>query len=233
MKIKVFYRDEMTVDGVESFSPSAGKPQKAVEAWLGKNLTIEVVAPRPVDLKDVCLAHCNEFVEKIHHCEVDNGFGTRDDRVSNAVLFTCGAMLEAARCAVEEGIVTCAPVSGFHHAGYDFAQYYCTYNGLMVAACKLNQLFDIRVGILDLDQHIGDGTEDIISRINADFVSHHTQGGHRCHADMAGQFLHGLEQLIETKFADCGIVLYQAGADPHIDDPLGGWLTTEQLAWRD
>ena len=37
-----------------------------------------------------------------------------------------------------------------------------------------------------------------------------------------------LEQL-----AGCGIVLYQAGADPHVDDPLGGFLTTAQLALRD
>lgn len=32
---------------------------------------------------------------------------------------------------------------------------------------------------------------------------------------------------------DCDVVLYQAGADPHVDDPLGGWLTTQQLAERD
>ena len=29
------------------------------------------------------------------------------------------------------------------------------------------------------------------------------------------------------------IVLYQAGADTHIDDPLGGLLTTEQMRERD
>ncbi len=33
--------------------------------------------------------------------------------------------------------------------------------------------------------------------------------------------------------ADCAVLLYQAGADPHVDDPLGGWLTTEQLRERD
>ena len=33
--------------------------------------------------------------------------------------------------------------------------------------------------------------------------------------------------------SDCDVILYQAGADPHINDPLGGWLTTEQLAERD
>jgi len=35
------------------------------------------------------------------------------------------------------------------------------------------------------------------------------------------------------QFSDCEVILYQAGADPHINDPLGGWLTTEQLAERD
>ena len=33
--------------------------------------------------------------------------------------------------------------------------------------------------------------------------------------------------------AQCDIVLYQADADPHVDDLLGGWLTTDQLKIRD
>lgn len=32
---------------------------------------------------------------------------------------------------------------------------------------------------------------------------------------------------------DCDVILYQAGADPHVDDPLGGWLTAAQLSRRD
>lgn len=28
-------------------------------------------------------------------------------------------------------------------------------------------------------------------------------------------------------------MLYQAGADPHVNDPLGGWMTTAQLYERD
>lgn len=31
------------------------------------------------------------------------------------------------------------------------------------------------------------------------------------------------------QLAGCDVLLYQAGADPHIDDPLGGWLTTGVL----
>jgi acetoin utilization deacetylase AcuC-like enzyme len=34
-------------------------------------------------------------------------------------------------------------------------------------------------------------------------------------------------------FAGYDLLIYQAGADPHIDDPLGGFLTTAELAERD
>jgi acetoin utilization deacetylase AcuC-like enzyme len=48
----------------------------------------------------------------------------------------------------------------------------------------------------------------------------------------AKSFLEGIPELMQ-RFEDCDVLLYQAGADPHIDDPLGGWLTTPQLARRD
>jgi len=31
----------------------------------------------------------------------------------------------------------------------------------------------------------------------------------------------------------CDVVLYQAGGDPHINDPLGGFLTTSEMSLRD
>ena len=34
-------------------------------------------------------------------------------------------------------------------------------------------------------------------------------------------------------FADCDLLIYQAGADPHVNDPLGGFLTTAELSERD
>ena len=39
--------------------------------------------------------------------------------------------------------------------------------------------------------------------------------------------------MMLRRLEGCDVLLYQAGADPHIDDPLGGWLTDEQLALRD
>ena len=47
-----------------------------------------------------------------------------------------------------------------------------------------------------------------------------------------GAYERWLDAAIE-KCRTCDVVLYQAGADPHIDDPLGGILTTEQMSARD
>ena len=48
----------------------------------------------------------------------------------------------------------------------------------------------------------------------------------------AGRFLAALPSIVES-MRGCDLLLYQAGADPHIYDPLGGWLTTDEMRRRD
>lgn len=231
--IPVFFRAEMVADS-ESFSPSAAKPAAVVEDWRGLGLVIALRSFDPLDTTTLSLAHDPHHVREVIDCLEPNGFGNRSRAVARSLPFTSGAMLAAARAAIESGTVACAPVSGFHHAAYDRCGGYCTFNGLMVAAMALQRDgLAQRVGILDLDQHYGDGTEDIIHRLHAGFVHHHTAGRrHREAGRDARTFLEGLPSLVSS-FMDCQVLLYQAGADPHIDDPLGGWITTEELAERD
>lgn len=48
----------------------------------------------------------------------------------------------------------------------------------------------------------------------------------------AERFLAAIPNIL-GRFAGGDLLLYQAGADPHVDDPLGGWLDTVQLRERD
>jgi acetoin utilization deacetylase AcuC-like enzyme len=90
-----------------------------------------------------------------------------------------------------------------------------------------------KVGILDFDQHYGDGTVDIIRhRELKEWLSQYSAGSEYYRAGQAKGFLERIPSLVD-RFSGCDILLYQAGADPHIYDPLGGWLTTEQLKARD
>ena len=142
-------------------------------------------------------------------------------------------MLDAARSAVQNRSVAVAPCSGFHHAGWDYADGYCTFNGLMITALALKTERAVaRVGILDFDHHYGDGTAAIIERLGLDWVVHYSAGAVYADAHQAAGFLAAIPDIGHA-MAGCDVVLYQAGADPHIDDPLGGWLTTEQLRLRD
>ena len=140
-------------------------------------------------------------------------------------------MLSAARSALNSGLVACTPTSGFHHAGYEAGSDYCTFNGLMVTALVLKTEGKVRrIGILDCDQHFGDGTAEIMDELAIGWIRHITQGhGYRCDPE---EFLRDLPNIVRG-FGGCDLLLYQAGADPHIHDPLGGFLTTEELAMRD
>lgn len=111
---------------------------------------------------------------------------------------------------------------------------FCTFNGLMVTACALRAAGNAkRVGILDLDIHYGDGTDDIIAKLDAgDWIEHFTAGETFTQPEQADAFFAELPARLAAMRA-CDLVLFQAGADPHMDDPLGGWLTTAELAQRD
>ena len=229
--IPVFYSPEQVAEP-QGASPSASKPRQVVERWQARGFTIEVLVPRPVTADDLALAHDWRYVDDVLALRAPNGFGNRSASVARSLPWTSGSMLSAALAALDSRLVACAPCSGFHHARYDEGAGFCTFNGLMVAALKLRALGRVaRVGILDCDQHYGDGTDDIIDRKGArGWIRHATAS--RGYRREAKSFLAALPGIVES-FAACDVLLYQAGADPHVHDPLGGFLDDDQLAERD
>jgi len=229
MAIPVFYTPGM-VAASGGFSPSAAKPAPVVEAWQRWG-SIKIMPFEPCTHEQIAVAHDPEFVRQVLMCERKNGHGNLSPNVARSLPYTTGSMLAAARHAFRSGGGAVSPTSGFHHAGYDFSGGFCTFNGLMVAAINmLNTEAVSKVGVLDFDQHFGNGTQNIIANLGlAGRVSHYSQGAYK----MTGRtFIRRLPTIL-SRFRDCDILLYQAGADPHIDDPLGGFLTTEQLFERD
>jgi acetoin utilization deacetylase AcuC-like enzyme len=231
--IPVFFSDKM-VANAESFSPSAGKPALAVKAWQDEGLPVEILDPVPCTQAELCRAHDKQYVTDVLMGIARNGFGNTKEEVAKSLPFTSGAMLSAARKALETG-VACAPVSGFHHAGFAYGGGFCTFNGLMVAACALlAEKPDMRILILDCDMHYGDGTDDIIDRSNglAEQIDHHTFGEFFSYPEEGEAYIETLKD-IAGEFHKYDLILYQAGADVHVNDPLGGVLTTEQMITRD
>lgn len=231
--IPVFYDPRMVADA-QSYSPSAGKPREVVESWKAMRVPLAFKPFAPATREQLAMAHSRHFVDGVLDGRIENGFGNRLMAVANALPWTSGAMLAAAREALVNGRVAVAPVSGFHHAKHDEAAGYCTFNGLIVAArVLLAEDVARRIGILDCDMHYGDGTAQIIRELGLQSsIRHFSAGAEFDRPEQAAQFLRDLPDIVRD-FEGCDLVLYQAGADPHIKDPLGGWLTGPQLLHRD
>jgi len=230
--IPIFFDSQMVADS-GSFSPSAAKPAAVVASWQRLGVPYRLMAPTPVTAEQLAQAHDPTFVRDVLSGARSNGFGNRSAEVAASLPWTTGAMYSAARHVREHGGVAAAPCSGFHHARYASPSGFCTFNGLMVTAALLHADGARRIGILDCDQHEGDGTDEIIARLDAQaWVHHFTAGRHYERQGDAAGFFAALPEILRG-FDGCDLVLYQAGADPHVDDPLGGWLTTDELRARD
>jgi acetoin utilization deacetylase AcuC-like enzyme len=232
--IPVFFTPKMAAPS-ESYSPSSEKPLAVVERWKRLPIPLRIVEPKPVTERELALAHDPAYVDGVLRGRIANGFGNRSPKVAASLPYTSGAMLEAAIDALSTKTAAVAPCSGFHHAGYAQGGGFCTFNGLMVSACALRERrLATRVGILDCDMHYGDGTDDIIEAIGAkDWLMQDTIGAQFRSPNHAGMFLETLARRMHAFFEGCDVLLYQAGADPHLADPLGGWLTDEELRKRD
>src|SRR5512140_3658439 len=233
MNLPVFFTSRMVAES-GSFSPSAAKPAQVVASWRARGLPIEIFDPAPVTVDQFARAHDRSFVEGVLACRAPNGFGNKSPEVAGSLPFTSGAMLAGARHAIAHRTITCAPVSGFPHAHYRLGGAFCTFNGLMVTALALHVEDRVaRVGILDCDMHYGNGTDEIIERLGAaSWVAHFTAGKDYLEREHAAKLLADLPAQVRA-MQGCDGVLYQAGADPHVDDPLGGMMTTGELRRRD
>jgi acetoin utilization deacetylase AcuC-like enzyme len=231
VQMKVVYSEHMVADA-QSFSPSARKPREVMTSWRRRFPLLEVIEPEPVTVEQICLAHDPDYVRGVLSLRVPNGFGNHLPEVAASLAWTSGAMLGAARMAFVEGCAA-APVSGFHHAGFAQGGGFCTFNGLLVAAMVLRkEQPHARIGILDFDQHYGNGSTDIIRELGLHWIEHYSAGAYWDQVEQAEPFLEEIASIM-SRFGDCDLLLYQAGADPHVDDPLGGWLSTAQLRERD
>jgi acetoin utilization deacetylase AcuC-like enzyme len=241
--IPIFYSQNQSVPltvEVSATSPSAHKPAMVVEEALRRYPDkLRIVDFQPLTREDIKQAHDSDYVDGVLNSLVENGFGNKLPEVAAALPWTNGSLFAAANHALYNQTMAMSPTSGFHHACYDKAMGFCTFNGLMIAVFKLwaEQITrDVKTfGIIDFDAHYGNGTQDIIEKfdVSRHWLVHETFGKYAKKQIDYEPWLDQLPDYLATKFKGCSLLFYQAGADPHIDDPYGGFLTTEQMLRRD
>lgn len=168
-----------------------------------------------------------------------------------------GATIQAARAALVEGVAGNL-AGGTHHAYADRGSGYCVFNDIAVAARLMQAEWHrarralLRVAVIDLDVHQGNGTASVFRDDPTVFtLSLHGAKNFPFRKEASDldielpdgarddDYLAALDAALERLWAahdgaPPGLVFYLAGADPHEGDRLGRLkLSAEGLAERD
>ncbi len=157
-----------------------------------------------------------------------------------AFLSAAGTLL-AARLALEHGLA-CNMAGGSHHAGPEGGAGYCVLNDVAIAArALLDEGRVARVLIVDCDVHQGDGTARIFAGdprvLTLSLHAERNYPARKARSDLDfplpdrlgdAAYLEVLAHaLTETEPFGAGMVFYNAGVDPHVEDRLGRLALTD------
>lgn len=204
-----------------------------------------LIAPEPVRRDDLVTIHDATYVDSILTGRgelADCAFGFWNEAYRDGVLAICGGNLLAAELAFQHGIAANVG-GGFHHARPDTGAGYCTFNGLALVAALHP---DLHVLVIDCDEHAGDGTAEFAKTL-PNLTNFSICGTHLdCEQNERSiirhipprdetAYRHAIREALDFAAATRpGLVIYQAGMDPHKNDPLGrSKMTAAVLAERD
>jgi acetoin utilization protein AcuC len=122
-------------------------------------LDIETIEPHPVNASVLAEIHSPDYVNEVMNLHSSSEWaGKRPDMAYLANLFV-GGTLQALDALVNGETLTAVHLPGAkHHAAYDHSSGFCVFADLSIAAKRVTDM-GLRVAILDVDVHHGDGTE--------------------------------------------------------------------------
>lgn len=252
--VHAFYADHFVLP-----LPPGHRFPMAKYARLRERLALELPQIRmhealPATDGELALVHSPAYIDAIAHgtlaapLQREIGFPWSPAMAERARR-SVGATLQAAREVMANGGVAANLAGGTHHAYADKGGGFCVFNDFAVAArlmqaehARQRGRAPLRVAIIDLDVHQGNGT----ARIFADDPSVFTLSLHGARnfpfrkepSDLDvelpdgcadAEYLDAVDRALDElahRF-DPGLVLYLAGADPHEGDRLGRLKITD------
>jgi acetoin utilization deacetylase AcuC-like enzyme len=220
---------------------------------------VELAQAHPASDGELALAHTPEYIRAISDGSVapqvmrEIGFPWSEAMVERARR-SVGATIAACRVALRDGVAANI-AGGTHHACADRGGGFCVFNDAAVASRLMQAEWlrshprGLKVAIVDLDVHQGNGTASIFRNDDSVFtLSIHGQKNFPFRKEASkldvdlpdgcrdDEYLHALERALEEldRRFEPGLVIYLAGADPHEGDRLGRLkLTWDGLEARD
>jgi len=259
--MQAFYADQFVLPLPEGHTFPMGKYEKLRARVVAECPGIRLGPAPPATDGELALAHTPQYVEAVAQGNLsaadqrEIGFPW-SPRMAERARRSVGATIAAARAALMDGAGVAANLAGgTHHAQADKGSGYCVFNDAAVAA-RLMQAEShrrhrqlLRIAVIDLDVHQGNGTAAIFRDDDTVFtLSLHGAKNfpfRKQSSDLDVElpdgcgddaYLDALDRALELLWQRSapGLVFYLAGADPHEGDRLGRLkLSSEGLAERD
>lgn len=256
--MQVFYATQFVLPLPAGHRFPMGKYQLLRDRLAAELPGVRLMQAEPATDGQLALAHTPAYIRAISDGSIDParmreiGFpwsSAMAERARRSV----GATISACRAAFKEGVAANI-AGGTHHSYADKGGGFCVFNDAAVASRLMQAEWGprrpaLRVAIIDLDVHQGNGTASIFRDDPTVFtLSMHGQKNFPFRKEASDidvdlpdgcrddEYLHALELALgelERRF-DPGLVIYLAGADPHEGDRLGRLkLTWDGLEARD
>lgn len=259
--MQAFYADHFVLPLPEGHTFPMGKYDKLRARVVAECPGIRLGPALPASDGELALAHAPAYVEAVAHGTLsaaeqrEIGFPW-SPRMAERARRSVGATISAARAALIDGEGVAANLAGgTHHAQADKGSGYCVFNDAAVAARLMQAEWHrrhrrlLRVAVIDLDVHQGNGTAAIFADDDTVFTLSLHGAKNFPFRKQAGDldvdlpdacaddaYLDALDNALAALWrrSTPSLVFYLAGADPHEGDRLGRLkLSTEGLAERD
>jgi acetoin utilization deacetylase AcuC-like enzyme len=236
-----------------------GKYQLLRDRLVDELGAVQLMQARPATDGELALVHTPAYIQAISDGTIEPaamreiGFPWSEAMVERARR-SVGATISACRGAMGAG-VSANIAGGTHHAYAHKGGGFCVFNDAAVAARLMqaerlrNAGRPLKVAIIDLDVHQGNGTAHVFRGDDSVFtLSIHGEKNFPFRKEASDldvdlpdgcgddEYLHALDNALEElgRRFEPGLVIYLAGADPHEGDRLGRLkLTWDGLEARD
>jgi len=252
--LKAFYTDHFVLPLPAGHRFPMEKYSRLRDLVSGLNGVELIEAPAASDTQ-ILYAHDPSYLIKVIEGQLSSqeqkeiGFPWSEKMVERSKR-SAGATVAAAKMAMDEGIAINL-AGGTHHAYRDMGSGFCVFNDSAIAARALQKeiCLELKVAIIDLDVHQGNGTASILEHDPSIFtLSIHGENNFPFKKEVSDldlgladgcddhTYLHALTKSLNTlddRFK-ADFVIYLAGADPHEGDRLGRLkLSKEGMRLRD
>ena len=122
------------------------------------------LAPRLATRAELERVHAPHYIDEVLSEHISSQWsGKRPDLATLASTFVGGTLL-ALDALLNKGARTAIHFPGSkHHAQYDYSSGFCIFNDFAIAADIATKDYGLRVAILDIDAHHGDGVENLMA----------------------------------------------------------------------